>query len=539
MTSDAYPGRPAALSSRSMVTAPHALAAQAGVTTLTNGGNAADAAIAIAASLTALYPHMTGIGGDAFFLYYDAASDAIHAYNGSGAAAHEATLDFYAARKDSHIPERSGAAVLTVPGAVDAWYALHERFGTLTMESILAPAIGYAQAGAPAARSFVAAIHRLRDMLSQDDAARVLLVEHGPRRTGDRFANPALAQTLREIAKGGRRYWYEGEAAAAIDRCCRSVGSPLRARDLAAHRGLFTQPCRGHFFGCASLTMPPNSQGIAALVAQQTYEAYCEQHGDLQLADGSAQRVHAQSEAIGYAYADRDACVGDPRDASPWAPLLDGAHTRVLAQAIDPNALAQEPVAHVDAGDTAYFACVDSGGNAVSFIQSLFHSFGAGVVVPELGIALQNRGTAFELTAGTLRSLVPGRRPFHTLMPCMLLRDGRPWLVYGSMGGEGQPQTALQLTTRILVDGHDPQTAIEAPRWRFTRDATAEPAQLHLEARFSQACRAGLRARGHELHVLGDFDESMGHAGAICIDRERGVLVGGADPRGDGAALGL
>jgi len=539
MMSDVYLSRPAALGGRGMVTAPHALAAQAGLTTLANGGNAADAAIAMAASLTVLYPHMTGIGGDAFFLYYDAAADVIHAYNGSGAAAHEATPDYYEARGYSRIPERGGAAVLTVPGAVDAWYALHERFGSLTMDRILAPALGYAQAGAPAARSFVGAIARLRDVLAEDEAARALLLERGPRRTGDRFENPALAQALHGIAKEGRRFWYEGEAAAAIDRCCKSVGSPLRARDLAAHRGFFTQPARGRFFGCASLTMPPNSQGIAALVAQQTYEAYCAQHGDMQLSDGSAQRVHAQTESIRFAYADRDASVGDPRDAAPWAPLVEDAHVRVVAQAIHPFNAAQVQVARADAGDTTYLACVDGAGNAVSFIQSLFHSFGAGVVVPELGIALQNRGTAFELTGGTLRSLVPHRRPFHTLMPCMLLRDGRPWLVYGSMGGEGQPQTALQLTTRILADGQDPQSAIEAPRWRFGRDTSGEPERLHLEARFSQACLAGLRARGHELHLLDEWDESMGHAGAICIDRERGVLSGGADPRGDGAALGL
>jgi gamma-glutamyltranspeptidase/glutathione hydrolase len=537
--SDVIAGRPAALGHAGMVTAPHALATQTGLLVLADGGNAADAAIAVAAALTALYPHMTGAGGDAFFLYYNAATGDVQAYNGSGAAAAEATLDFYASRGFRRIPERGGAAVVTVPGAVDAWFALHERFGSLPMDRILNPAIGYAEGGAPAARSFVSSVQRLRDVLSRDAAARALLVDRGPSHTGDRFKNPALGAALRSIAGEGRTYWYEGEGAAAIDRCCRAADSPLRAFDLAAHHGFFTRLARGRFFEYESLTTPPNSQGIAALVAQQVYEDYTKRHPGAQLADGSAQRVHAQTECIRLAFTDRDACAGDPGEVLPWESLLDERHVRRLAQTIDPFSALVDPVARVDAGDTAYFACVDGAGNAVSFIQSLFHSFGAGVVVPELGIALHNRGTAFELTPGSLRSLGPRKRPFHTLMPCMLLRDGQPWLVYGSMGGDGQPQTALQVATRIVGDGLDPQTAIEAPRWRFGRDALEETARLHLEARFDPACLAGLRARGHELDVLGDWDESMGHAGAICIDRQRGTLFGGADPRGDGAALGL
>ena len=525
--------RPAARACEGMVTAPHALAAQCGLEILRDGGNAADAIIGVAAALAVLYPHMTGIGGDVFFLYYDEHSGAVSSYNGSGAAAQLATPERYRQRGMRRIPERGGDAVLTVPGAIDAWFALHERFGSLDMQRIVAPAIAYGRDGAPAARSFAGAVNRLRDVLAADEGARTLFVDHGPAAVGERFANGRLAETLAAIAANGRAWFYEGEGAAHIARYCERVGSPLRAADLAAHHGFFTTPASGRFFGSDSLTVPPNSQGMALLVAQQIFEASGERSPA-----GTAAGVHAGVESIRLAYADRDACVGDPQASTSWRQMLEIDHAREQAGRIDANAAMKEPVAHPDRGDTAYFACVDRAGNAASFIQSLFLSFGAGVVVPELGIPLHNRGTAFELSHGELRSLVPLRRPFHTLMPCMLARDGKPWLVYGSMGGEAQPQIALQISTRIARDGADAQRAIEAPRWRWGNDGVDEPSCVHIEARAGDACVAGLRARGHDVRVLGDWEESMGHAGAIVVDRQAGVLTGGADPRGDGMAAG-
>ena len=289
--------RPAARAYGSMLTAPHALAAQSGLAVLMDGGNAADAIVAVAASLAVLYPHMTGIGGDVFFLYYDAARGEVVGYNGSGAAAAAATIDHYHERKLDTIPERGGAAALTVPGTIDAWFALHERFGSIDMKRILAPAIAFAHDGAPAARSFVAAVVRLRDQLAADEGAADLYVEHGPRRVGERFVNRQLASSLRAIADQGRAWLYEGEGAEHIERCCTSIGSPLRAVDLAKHRGIFTTPAAGAFYGSTSITTPPNSQGIAAIIAQQTYEAYADLpvHGSLD--DGSAARAHAGIEA--------------------------------------------------------------------------------------------------------------------------------------------------------------------------------------------------------------------------------------------------
>lgn len=519
-----------------MVTAPHALAAQCGLSVLRDGGNAADACIAIAAALSVVYPHMTGLGGDVFFLYYSAAEGRVYCYNGSGASAHAATRRFYQERKLHAIPERGGAAALTVPGTIDAWFALHDRFGSVELSRVLAPAIAYANQGSPAARSLVGAVSRLRDVLESDEGAADLYLRNGPSRIGQRVCQPRLGATLAAIAKEGRAWFYEGEGASSIDAYCRRVGSPLRAADLASHRGFFCEPAARPFAGLTSLTAPPNSQGIALLVAQATYEAYA---GDRDLDIDSPAGMHAAVESIRLAFADRDRYVCDPGLAPAWAQLLEGERARLQSRKIDPDSAIPLQTPAPDRGDTAYFACADREGNAVSFIQSLFHSFGSAVIVPELGVALNNRGTAFTLADGEIRSLAPGLRPFHTLMPCMLLRDGKPHLLYGSMGGEGQPQTALVLSTRIVRQGMDPQAAIEAPRWRWGKTWLDEPAALNVEARTSQACVAGLRARGHHLNVLGDWDESMGHAGAILIDDAGGLMTGGADPRSDGAALAL
>jgi gamma-glutamyltranspeptidase len=518
-----------------MVTAPHALATQAGLEMLRRGGNAADAAVTVAAALCVLYPHMTGIGGDAFFLYYDAASRRVHAYNGSGRSAKLATLRSYLKAGHRAIPATGASAALTVPGAVDAWFALLERFGSLPVSQLLQPAISYAAEGAPAAASFVRSVERLQDVRAADDAARDLFVRRGPSRVGAIFANRRLADALSEIVRGGRNWFYRGEGARAICAHAERLGSPLRMADFEEHCGSYVQPLAARFFGFESVTTPPNSQGLTLLVAQQTYEAFARRH---QPAPESPAAMHAAVESMKRAIADRDAVVGDADHSGDWEAVLGQEHAQNSAAAIDPYE-ARRDAAAAAAGDTTYFACVDRQGNAVSFIQSLFHHFGCGVVVPELGSALQNRGMAFELTDGELRSLAPGRRAYHTLMPCMLLRDGTPALVYGSMGGDAQPQIGLQVSTRIAVDGRNPQHAIELPRWRWSRDDPGGAPRLFVESRMNHACIAGLAARGHDVVVLGEFEESMGHAGAIAIDRSEGVLSGASDPRSDGAAAGL
>lgn len=516
-----------------MVSSPHALASQAGLRVLQDGGNAADGAIAVAAALSVLYPHMTGLGGDAFFLHHDATSGCVDAYNGSGAAAQLATRDFYLLKQQPGVPDRGPLAALTVPGTIDAWFALHAKHGSFEMGRLLEPAIGYAHDGAPIARSLADAMALHRETLRRDEGAHAVLVFDSPRLRGSMLRQPKLAATLRALSHEGRDWFYQGRGAAHIERYCQRIGSPLRAADLAAHRGFFYAPAQTPFLGYDSVTTAPNSQGIALLIAQRVLER-CDTA--LSSPAGSAVPVHAMVEAIKLAFEERDRHVADARIAPPWEQLLSPSHVRKLAARVDPyRAASTAPTA--GKGDTAYFCVVDGRGNATSYIQSLFHSFGSGVMVPELGVLLNNRGSAFSLDE-TLRSLQPGRRPFHTLMPCMLRKNGRPWLVYGSMGGEGQPQTALQLSTSIAHFAQDPQGAIEAPRWRWGQSYLGEAASLHLEARFDQSLVAGLRALGHRIELSGPWDESMGHAGAIVVG-EDGVLRGGADPRGDGAACGF
>lgn len=525
-----------------MATSPNALASAAGVRVLAEGGTAADAAIAVAAVLAVVYPHMTGVGGDAFFLYYDAASNRVHAYNGSGAAAALADPEFYAARQLDAIPERGPMSALTVPGAVDAWFAMHERFARFEMARLLRPAVDYAMSGAPLAQSVANSLNQERALLESDEGGRSIYCSRRSFAAGDVLKQPALARTLERIGDEGRAWFYEDGGARAIESYCVRVGSPLRAADLAGHRGFYCKPVAAQAFGCESLTTAPNSQGLALLVAQQVYEEFVG-GAKAKPVDCSAPFVHAAVEATRLAFEDRDRWVGDPGDPkvlqAPLARLLSRERARTLARRIDANAALPDDEITAAAGGTTYFACVDADGNAASCIQSLYFHFGSCVVVPELGVALQNRGASFSLDPSSLRSLAPRRRPFHTLMASMMLRDGKPWLAYGTMGGEGQPQTCLALSIRIAERGLDPQAAIELPRWRFGRTWGAQFPGVAVEAGMGAACVAGLRARGHRVFVVDDWAEGMGHAGAIVMDRERGVLLGGADPRGDGAALGL
>jgi gamma-glutamyltranspeptidase len=537
-------GRPSARSMRGMVTAPHALAAQAGVTTLRAGGSAADAGIAVAAGLSVLYPHMTGIGGDAFFLYYDARLRTVSAYNGSGRSAALADRAFYQKLGVRTIPRHGGPAALTVPGAVDAWLSLHERFGRMPLLAVLAPAVEHARDGAPIARSLARGLAEEHELLVADDGARALYAARPSYPIGTPLVQPALARSLERIATEGRSFWYEGEAAEHIERTCARAGSPLRAADLAAHRGFFTDPLQTRFGSYESLVTPPNSQGLALLVAQGIHDAGA---GRDQLALGSAGLAHLDIEAIKLAFADRDAWVGDPDEVRPpFARLLSAEYARSQAAKIDPyrarDAIPHDAVSRARAshgGDTTYFACVDRDGNALSMIQSLYFHFGSCVGVPELGIVLQNRGHAFTLDEGRPTSLQPKRLPFHTLMAAMLLEAGEPRLVYGTMGGEGQPQTALQTSVAIAQMNVDPQVALDLPRWRYGKTWGDEVPGVAIERRAGEACIAGLRARGHTMIVTSDWEESMGHAGAILCDRAQGVLVGASDVRSDGAALGL
>lgn len=549
---------------RAAVTAPHHLAASAGLVTLARGGTAIDAAIATAAVLGVVYPHMTGPGGDAFWLVADPADREtggrarVLGLNASGRAAGAATLEAYRARGEA-IPWRGPLAALTVPGAVDGWWEAYrlsvERWGsTLPWADLLAPAIGYAAGGYPCSESqarWTAA------NLDEGDTARKAL-QHvpgfrrafltpagGAPQAGQLLTNPGHARALEQIAAGGREAFYRGALAGALAQGLAEAGSPLALEDLAAHRSQWVEPIALHWRGLEVLAMPPNAQGLAALQILGILEAA----GVEGTADGSAERLHLAVEATRLAFTDRDRWVADPAFApAPLDRLLDPAYLAARARLIDRARRAAVVApgiggpAAADArprgGDTVWLGAVDGAGRMASVIQSLYFDFGSGIVPGDTGILVQNRGSAFRLDdPAHPNALLPGKRPFHTLCPLLLLRDGRPVGVLGAMGGDGQPQTCAALLLRMFVDGLDPQAAIEAPRWLYGRTWGAAAETLTLEAALAPAAEA-LARRGHPVAVGPGRTDTMGHAGAILVG-EAGVRMAGADPRGDGAAVGF
>lgn len=540
-----------------MVATPHVLASAAGLRVLRVGGSAVDAAIAIAAALGATSPHMTGIGGDGFWLVHDPRTARTHALNASGPAARLATPDYYAARGHARrIPDRGALAALTVPGAVDGWRAAHERFGRLAWGELLADAIRWARTGAPVGRSLARSLAERADLLREHPStARAFLPEGRALGAGERLAQPALAATLDRLARDGPRAFYDGELAERTCRAVATLGSPLRAADFAAYRAEWTDPISISYRGITVQEMPPNSQGLAALEILGILEGF-----DVAAwGDASADYYHYQAEAARLACADRDAWCADPRfEEAPLARLLDRSYAAERRRLIQPTAAiaARDLVPGIPRagqavpggaaagsgrglrGDTCAFSVVDADGLVVSAIESVYLDFGSVEVAPDTGVLLQNRGALFSLDARACGTLVPGKRPFHTLSPALALQGGAPWAAFGTMGGNGQPQTHSALVTRLVDLGYDVQRAIDAPRWVMGRTLASPRELLWLERRVGDAIARDLRRRGHRVRVVDDWSPDMGHAQMIRLHAETGALEGGADSRGDGAAVG-
>lgn len=530
--------RPVTLARNGMVASPHYLASAAGLRVLQDGGNAVDAAIAVNAALAVVYPHMTGAGGDAFWLTYDARAGGVHALNGSGRAVSGADRDFFRTRGHTAIPTRGPLAAVTVPGAVDSWCAAHERFGALPLARTLEPAIGYARDGYAVCASHADCLHQVGDMLAQYGGTRTALLPGGrPPRAGDVVRLPELAETLEAVAEKGRAGFYEGPVAAEIAASVQRAGGLLTIEDLAGHRSDWVEPVSTTYRGYDCYQHPPNSQGFAHLMMLNILEGY-----DVAgMGDGTAEYLHALVEATKLAFADRDRHLTDPDFGDiPLADLLSKDYAAELRERIDPARADGPSPAGAPAGDTTCSVVVDRDGNAVSVIQSLYHECGSGFVAGDSGVLLQNRGSFFSLDDEHVNRLEPGKRTSHTLMPGMLVRDGRPLMVYGAMGGEGQPQTSTALVTRVVDFGYEIQRAIDGPRWLFGRTWGEETRDLRVESRFSDTVLAGLGDRGHPVRVVDEWDGVMGHAQGIHLDRSRGdvVLMGGADARGEGIALG-
>lgn len=520
------------LATRGMVATSQPLAALEGLRVLMAGGNAADAAVTVAAMLGVVEPMSTGVGGDCFALVHWASrSGETAALNGSGRAPAAFTLDEARRLGLRAIPPDSALAV-TVPGAVRGWEALLARFGTMTLAECLAPAIRAAEQGFAVtpviAREWQNAARKLA---RNPEAARVYLPAP---RAGEIHRQPDLARTLRAIAEGGADAFYCGPIAHAIAKCVQAHGAHLTADDLAAHTVDWGEPIRSTYRGVEVLEHPPNGQGLAALVALNILEGY--NIADMGYWDPA--RWHCMIEATRLGLAEALTHVADPAFADvPVRHLLSRAHADALRARIRPDAALDLAAPTLAASrDTVYISVVDGAGNAVSFINSLFHPFGSGIVVPGTGICLHCRGAAFHLDADHPNALAGGKRPYHTIIPALALRDGRLWLCFGVMGAFMQPQGHVQALVNMVDFGLDPQAALDAPRFRVDERGSRRVA---VETAAPLSLRKALTALGHDVRAELPWQGMFGGGQIIAVDPETGALWGGSDPRKDGCAVGF
>ena len=525
--------RPVVMGTRWMITADHPLAAQAGAAILEDGGNAVDAAVAANLVMAVVRPHMCGLGGDLFALIYMAGEKKFEALDASGRAPYAANLDVYRNKGYTVLPE-TGILTATVPGAIAGWQAALERYGTMGLDRLLARAIQYAAKGFPVYSELQDAIAERRHYLNRSAAARDIFLRNGKLpEMGKRLVQPQLAESLKLLADRGPDAFYRGPLGEALVAFSESSGGLFNPQDLEDHRITWHEPLKTVYRGYEICTQPPSSQGIALLMQANMLENY-------NLAEtggfGQTELVHLMVEAKKLAFADRDQYVCDPVfNHVPVEKLLDKTYAGKQIERIDPGKSAGEvaPADFTGGSDTIYLAVVDSEGNAVSLIQSLFEYFGSCTMVPETGIILHNRGRGFTLEPDHVNCLEPHKRPYHTLHPVIILKNGQPYIVLGTPGADGQTQSVIQLTTSLLDFNADVQEAVEAPRWRSHPDGT-----LQIESRFPVETIEGLIDRGHRVERLTDFHPIMGSAQAIMIDAERGIILGGADPRRQAYAIG-
>lgn len=510
-----------------IVTAPHYLAAQAGLGVLQDGGSAVEATIAVAACLAVVYPHMTAIGGDGFWLVHEP-DGAIHAVHGCGGAAARADLSLYAGL--DAVPTRGPLAANTVAGAVSAWGALLENGGTLPLSRLLAPAVAHARAGVAmsAGGAAIAAAKGGELRIQPGLYGAVFEPEGRPLREGEPIRQPLLADTLERIGAEGPDAFYRGALAADIAADLADLGSPVDAADLAAHAATRPLPLTTRIAGIDLFNSAPPTQGAASLLILALFDR-------LRVAQGEGfDHVHGLVEATKQAFLLRDRHCHDPAfDRFDWQALLsDPAALDALAARIDPARALPWPQPP-QWGDTCWFGAADARGQVVSAIQSTYFEFGSGLVLPRTGITWQNRGSSFRLAASGWNALSPGRKPFHTLNPALArFEDGRV-MAYGTMGGEGQPQTQAALFSRYARFGMDLQAAISAPRWLLGRTWGEQSTSLKLEDGFDPALYEALAGAGHAVERMGALTAVMGHAGAV-VRHADGRLDGATDPRSDG-----
>ncbi len=507
------------------------LAAQAGLDILKQGGNAIDAAIATVATLCVVEPCSTGIGGDAFALIWRAKEQKLFGLNASGPAPQGLTAVLLQEKGYTTMPTLGGLTV-TVPGSLRGWEAALSRFGTLGFDTLLARAIDYAQNGFPVSQRIARAWHNSTEKMSTyEDSRRVWLPSGKAPQPAQRFQNPEFAVTLITLAEQGYDSFYQGKIGQQIVDCVQNAGGVLTLADLASYQAEWVEPLQLDYKdGFTFYEIPPNGQGLTALIALNMAK-------QLDMAShqyGSADYYHMLMEIIKLAFADAHAFIGDPRQAHiPISGLLSDSYAQERFTQIDPQSAkppsAGNPSRH---GDTVYLTVADSAGNMVSWIQSLYMGFGSGLTAGTTGIQLQNRGANFTLEEGHPNQVAPGKRPFHTIIPGFITKDGQPWSSFGVMGGFMQPQGHLQVGLNLVEFGMDPQSALDAPRFNWLQDM-----EFGLETAVSPKIRAELEKRGHQFRPT-DLPLHYGGGQIIVRDPQTGALIGGSEPRNDGAAVG-
>ncbi|MBD2303969.1 gamma-glutamyltransferase [Chroococcidiopsis sp. FACHB-1243] len=538
----------AAISTNGIVTTPHYLASQAGLEILQQGGNAVDAAIAAAATLTVVYPHMNSLGGDNFWLIYNIKKRELKGLNASGRAGEKATIGFYRSLGYDRIPFRGYLAANTVPGAVSGWdlaykYARTTINNSLPWQQLFASAIKFSKDGFSTSHNqerwtqiSIDADEEFFNLQRFSGFRQIYLKSDGTiYQTGEIFNQPHLAQSLAAIASQGAAEFYQGEIARKIVADLQENGGILTLQDFAEHTANWAEPISVNYRDYIAYNLPPNTQGIASLSILNILNNF-----DLhKLGEGTTDYYHLIVEATKQAFSDRDKYVSDPDFVNiPLNWLLSSERGKELATEINLQQAANQVQPLDPKGDTIWLGVVDKDGNAVSLIQSIYYEFGSGIVAGDTGILLQNRGCFFSLDPQHVNCLQPKKRTFHTLNPAMLFQNGKPYLVYGTMGGEGQPQTQAAIATRIVDFGFNVEDAISAPRWLQGRTWGVATNELKIEGRVSADIVRELSDRGHSVKVVEDYTDVMGHAGAILIDAETNMKYGAADPRSDGAAAG-
>lgn len=527
-----------------MVAASQPLAAQAGLRVLQQGGTAADAAVATAAALNVTEPTSTGIGGDAFMLYYDAATGGITALNGSGRAPAALTLDYL---KSEGLGDGGGLKPLplfhphtvTVPGAAAAWFDTVEKFGRLRLTEILAPAIELAERGFPVAPLTAYFWGRGAErQLKHAPGGHQLLINGRAPRAGDIFQNPNLAATFRTLAEDGRRSFYEGAIAESIISVLGQMGGVMTLDDLAAHYSTYEDSISTVYHGVRVHECPPNGQGLAALLTLNILKQF-----DLPVDPLSANRIHIFIEALRLAFADARWYIADPAHApTPLEDLLSEAYAADRAKLIDPDKATADQVRGVPVAgsDTVYLCAVDGDGNACSFINSNYMGFGTGIAPKGCGFTLQNRGLGFSLNPNHPNVLEPGKRPYHTIIPGLLTDAETGELVgpFGVMGGFMQPQGHAQVVVSLFADSLDPQGALDQPRFCI-EDGTVG-GRIALEDGIPVSVMSALADRGHQVRPVSGYSRAIFGRGQIILrNPNSGALAGGSDPRADGQAAGF